>query len=1096
MNLNDLKMRPKLIGLFVITGLIPLVAIGLWSSKLVGDALTKSSYGQLEAVREIKKAQIQKMFTEYENDMAVMAETVNAFKQQAYNRLQMIQSVKIKAIETFFLDMTDELTDIKNKPFIIKALSNYNALTQTNHATWKHTVGQCNTDELKALSIKNNWQDIWIISSNGTIVYAVNNENISGSQLSTIQPEYADTCKDLGSDKSQNTAVIDIVPKKFDQNETITTFIARKMDKHKNVQGYVLISIAAKEINAIVQSSQLSDNKVTSVILGQWNRVISYRTAPWANNTNDEIDRQILNAAKLAIYDHSGVRVISDSDGNLQMLAFDPIHVDGLKWVMLGSMSLEAGITPRLEDSKYDYYTNYIQRHGYYNLFLIHSTGKVFYSVTREADYGTNMVNGKFKNSGLGKLVRHVLEHKQFAITDFEPYAPSNNKPSAFIAQPIINKSKQVEFIVALELSLEAINSIMGQREGMGNTGETYLVGSDRLMRSDSIMDHVNRSVHASFHNPDKGKVETIAVKNALAGISGTEVINNYHNQTVLSAYTPMLVGDTTWVLVAEIGENEVKNPVKALINSIIKVGFLNLVLVAVFAFFVAKGIAEPLIKGVTFARSVASGDVTAKIDIDQNDEIGLLADALRNMRRSINDVLKETNGLIQAIQNGKLTTRGNADKFSGGWRDLIDGVNNLIVTLVGHIDNIPVPSVIIDTDFNILYASQSAADMAGLPRKHIIDEKCYKIFKLDDCQTVNCVCKRAMKSCQAEHGECEAFTGGKNISVSYNGVVMKNNEDVAVGALEVIVDQTAIKHAINSAGETAAVLIDAVQDLTVSSKEISATSNQQAASVKEIVSTMEDSDQLAKSISEKITAVTEMTNETKGVVNDGFAVIQSSMKQMDEIKASNAATIREIKVLGDKVESIWEIVNMINVIADQTKIIAFNAELEASSAGQSGHNFQIVASEIRRLADSTVSSTHEIKSKINEIQATSNHLIAKSEEGTEKIIEGWEMSNKLQEQFGVILKSADISVGASDRIALSIKQQVSAFAQILDTLKQISKGIDSFVESTKSTSGAAERLQEMADSLHKVIEEHSNHDENKKGAQRTAVCDVVDIDA
>ncbi|ETR71378.1 MAG: hypothetical protein OMM_08160 [Candidatus Magnetoglobus multicellularis str. Araruama] len=102
MNLNDLKMRPKLIGLFVITGLIPLVAIGLWSSKLVGDALTKSSYGQLEAVREIKKAQIQKMFTEYENDMAVMAETVNAFKQQAYNRLQMIQSVKIKAIETFF----------------------------------------------------------------------------------------------------------------------------------------------------------------------------------------------------------------------------------------------------------------------------------------------------------------------------------------------------------------------------------------------------------------------------------------------------------------------------------------------------------------------------------------------------------------------------------------------------------------------------------------------------------------------------------------------------------------------------------------------------------------------------------------------------------------------------------------------------------------------------------------------------------------------------------------------------------------------------------------------------------------------------------
>ena len=71
--------------------------------------------------------------------------------------------------------------------------------------------------------------------------------------------------------------------------------------------------------------------------------------------------------------------------------------------------------------------------------------------------------------------------------------------------------------------------------------------------------------------------------------------------------------------------------------------------------------------------------------------------------------------------------------------------------------------------------------------------------------------------------------------------------------------------------------------------------------------------------------------------------------------------TISGIKMLGEKIESIWDIVNIINGIADQTKIIAFNAELEASAAGEAGKNFQIVATEIRRLADSTVSSTNEI---------------------------------------------------------------------------------------------------------------------------------------
>ncbi len=261
-------------------------------------------------------------------------------------------------------------------------------------------------------------------------------------------------------------------------------------------------------------------------------------------------------------------------------------------------------------------------------------------------------------------------------------------------------------------------------------------------------------------------------------------------------------------------------------------------------------------------------------------------------------------------------------------------------------------------------------------------------------------------------------------------------------------------------------VLNSSIQDLTTSSKEISTTSNEQAAAVKEIVSTMEDSDSLAKSIEKKIEEVTRIALETKSTVDKGVGTVDLNRTKMEEIKLSNSDTITGIRSLGEKIEAIWEIVNIINSIADQTKIIAFNAELEASAAGEAGKNFQIVASEIRRLADSTVSSTSEIKTKIDEIQHSSDNLIIASEEGTEKIEEGTNLTKELFNTFQEIIETSEISAKSAGDINLSIKQQVSAFEQILQTLKQISEGINNFAASTKATTDISQNLKNMSDTM------------------------------
>ncbi len=264
--------------------------------------------------------------------------------------------------------------------------------------------------------------------------------------------------------------------------------------------------------------------------------------------------------------------------------------------------------------------------------------------------------------------------------------------------------------------------------------------------------------------------------------------------------------------------------------------------------------------------------------------------------------------------------------------------------------------------------------------------------------------------------------------------------------------------------------ITDMVQGLSASTQEISATANEQAAAVKEIVSTIEDTDHLSKNISTRVEEVSRIAGDTKSNVEEGFTAVRDNIAKMGEIHDANGKTISGINFLSDKIKNIWDIVNIINGIADQTKIIAFNAELEASSAGEAGKNFQIVASEIRRLADSTVTSTNEIKMRIQEIERSSDALLLSSEQGTERILQGKELSQRMSKLFGDISMSSDVSNNSTQQIAVSIRQQVSSFEQILIAIKMISQGVDNFVVATKATSGTTENLRRMSIQLAAVI--------------------------
>ncbi|MFW5711144.1 MAG: methyl-accepting chemotaxis protein [Spirochaetota bacterium] len=382
----------------------------------------------------------------------------------------------------------------------------------------------------------------------------------------------------------------------------------------------------------------------------------------------------------------SGSDVFTDSDGTLVMAVYSQVEAGGYNFAMVTKMDLEDAVVPDVAAGEQDYYQQYISGLGYYDLFLVHPEGQVFYSVAKEKDYGTNIVDGQFSDSSLGEAVREALSSKEFSFGDFRPYAPSDGAPAAFIAQPIITEGN-TDLVVALQMPLEQINAIMQERTGMGETGESYLVGPENLMRSDSFIDPENHSVEASFARPQTGRIETEATKAALSGESAARIITDYTGNQVLSAFGPVEAYDTQWALLSEINESEVQAPINTLTNFILVTALVMILIAIVAAVLFSRTISKPILLIVAGAKNLSIGD-TALSDVNEqefariknrSDELGVIGTSFSGLI----DYQSDKARIAKEIANKNLQVEANVssdkDTLGKSFREMVDSLNELL---------------------------------------------------------------------------------------------------------------------------------------------------------------------------------------------------------------------------------------------------------------------------------------------------------------------------------------------------------------------------------------------------------------------------------
>ncbi|MFN3077723.1 MAG: methyl-accepting chemotaxis protein, partial [Alphaproteobacteria bacterium] len=217
-----------------------------------------------------------------------------------------------------------------------------------------------------------------------------------------------------------------------------------------------------------------------------------------------------------------------------------------------------------------------------------------------------------------------------------------------------------------------------------------------------------------------------------------------------------------------------------------------------------------------------------------------------------------------------------------------------------------------------------------------------------------------------------------------------------------------------------------------------SATSSELSASVAEITSTMEELSASSLQISEHSGSVVEIATQAWEGSKKGAEAMELMTRKMASIHEENQNSLREIIELGRTSKEISKVMQIINAIADQTKLIAFNAALEAASAGEAGRRFGVVAAEIRRLADSVTESTDDIEGKVNQIQDTIARLVITSEKGAGGIAEGTAAAVATASHLNDLVEASHLTTSAAQQISASTQQQKIAANQVVVALREI----------------------------------------------------------
>ena len=332
------------------------------------------------------------------------------------------------------------------------------------------------------------------------------------------------------------------------------------------------------------------------------------------------------------------------------------------------------------------WFRQFKQERGYSDVFLFDTKGNLVYTVIKELDFATNLTNGRWRSTDLGRAFRTTTFNKapEFqAFFDFKSYEPSHGAPASFISAPVFDDEENFIGVLAFQMPIGRINEIMQVSAGMGKTGRAYLVGQDLLVRNDSRFSTASEIL--------KTKKPADIVNTAMEGVSGVkEIVNDLGNE-ILVTYTSITFGGQVWAIIAEFDLKEVLAPVSEMRHAMLLAGLLIAVVVTFVGILSAAGLSRPIVSMTGIMQRLAKRDLDVEIPAsDRADEIGDMEKALTVFKENAVARQKAEASLGQRTELLKLlnSTTEHANKagdLNEAIEDCLDAICSFTGWPVGH---------------------------------------------------------------------------------------------------------------------------------------------------------------------------------------------------------------------------------------------------------------------------------------------------------------------------------------------------------------------------------------------------------------------------
>jgi len=366
-------------------------------------------------------------------------------------------------------------------------------------------------------------------------------------------------------------------------------------------------------------------------------------------------------------------------------------------------------------------YSKLLKNFGLNDIFLVNKNGDVVYSVFKEKDYGTNLLDGVYADTGLGEAFQKASKLKpgEVAFSDYQPYEPSYNAPTVFLASPVIYMG-DFEGVVVFQLPKSKVNEVMSfngnyEKAGLGKTGEAILVCADGCVKNDTrfMSQMSNEDVRNAGTDIGIINIRSASTDAIKEDKSGSWIIKNYLGKRVLSSYTPLDIFGKKWGMIVEIDEDEVLEGVHDIRDIIIgaSIGFL-VVLLLLTIFLVKKLIVSKLgtLQSAAYDLAKGDGDLTRRVNVPAGDEIYEVAENINAFIEKVRITVSEAKisssenaDIAQTLSDASLGIKSKTAQEAQIVQDVSQQGNELQTVLQVSIEQAKTTKEDIDTAGNIL---------------------------------------------------------------------------------------------------------------------------------------------------------------------------------------------------------------------------------------------------------------------------------------------------------------------------------------------------------------------------------------------------------